>query len=145
MSGTSDNGNPATELWAGFFEAQKDGKRTQWMLVAPALDRYAATGGALNGRPVREGMGLVLKRRIEKPGHRAKWSFLSQTTAEAAQAKVNSDMEQYASTGFKIMHPVVIAIDLDDYQDAWRGKTPYKAFRHVEAVTKKRGYRLIDA
>ena len=61
-----DNGNQAHELWAGFFEARKDGKRTQWVLIAPALDRYSATGQVLNGMAVREGQGLVLKRRIER-------------------------------------------------------------------------------
>ena len=129
--------------FAVFLEAVRDSdkgqQRTQWLLFPPAC---ANLGAELD-----EGWGRFLKRKIEKAGHRAKWSDFTRRDFGEVSGKAVLEMEQYASTGWEVRAPIVILMDQDDYQLAMTADasvpTPYKALRHVEAVAKKRGYRLV--
>ena len=128
-------------LFAVFLEARLGEKRTQWMVFPPA-----APGHGLEGPT--DGRGRCIKRRLDHGGHRAKWDTKTAPAHSEIEKTVLDQLGQYASTGWTIMEPVVISLDEDDYQKAWAAgsaDTPYKALRHVEAVTRKRGYRITGA
>lgn len=127
-------------LYAAFFEAVNGEQRTQWMLFPPAVFSYGAEHNP-------EGAQRFIKRRLEKAGHRAKWRTVQRRTDSSLREKLALELDQYESTGWIIRQPIVIRLEQDDYEKVWSNaevaSTPYKAIRHVEAVAKKRGYRLI--
>lgn len=127
-------------LWAVFLEARNGDKRTQWMLFPPRDSTLGATG------PAPEGQGRVIKRAMVYKGHKAKWDTIRKPSQGLMAHELKSQLDQYEASGWVLLQPVLIALDEDDYQKVWEREndvsTPYKALRHVEAVTKKRGYRL---
>lgn len=132
--------NSGDALWAMYVEAQKGEKRTQWLLFPPK------SAAQLGETPTaHEGYGRFIKRIIDYKGHKAKWKTVTKPSAALVNKFLKDQLAQYESLGFVIKEPVLIRLEADDYAKAWAGKdatTPYKALRHVEAVTIKRGYRL---
>ncbi len=132
--------NSLDGLYAVFLEAVNGQQRAQWMLFPPASFAFGVDHDP-------EGAQRFMKRRLDKPGHRAKWKTVQKTTSAGLEEKLRLELDQYESTGWIIRQPVVIRLEQDDYEKVWANKTdadtPYKALRHVEAVTKKRGYRLV--
>ena len=127
-------------LWAGFFEWVKGGSRTQYLVLPPARTNLGVPSDVAGS-----GATLFMKRAITRPGHRAKWAWINSANDFAHAQRLAKDWAPYQTTPDWVFRPaIVIPLDADDYVTAWRGKTPYKALRHVEAVAKKRGYRLID-
>lgn len=128
-------------MYAVFIEAVKGEQRTQWFLFPPANSAYGTSR-----KP--DGSQRFIKRRIERKGHRAKWKTTQRAETPALEEKLKLELDQYESTEWVLRQPVVIALEQDDYLKVWDNEaevtTPYKALRHVEAVTKKRGYRLVD-
>lgn len=128
------------ELWAVFVEATNGKQRTQWMLFPPRMERYGAAG--------REGSARLIKRVLARPGDKSKWTTKEKPAQGLLANTLKSELAQYESAGWVLRQPIVIVLDHDDYLLVWdkeKGdvKTPYKALRHVEAVAKKRGYRLV--
>jgi hypothetical protein len=123
-------------MFAVFIDAQSgDGtQRVQWLLVPPSVQKLTGVAGD---------HGRFIKRRFDRKGHKPKWATSKLTSAAATSQYLKSNMREFESTGWVFRPPVVIRLETDDYQDVWRGKTPYKALRHVEAVTRKRGYRIV--
>jgi len=131
-------------LHAVFMEAVRESsaglQRTQWFLFPPSIQDI--------GSGIKEGAGRFIKRRIEKAGHRAKWTTVEKPSYSLAASVLKEQLDQYESMdGWEMRPPVVIRLEHDDYEKAMKPgsvSTPYKALRHVEAVTRKRGYRLTD-
>lgn len=137
MTGNNDG------RYAAFLEARKGDQRAQWMLFPPLLDGYGLQDETLSLGSMR-----FIKRKMDRPGHRAKWGTTARSTPLEIEAKLKLELDQYESVGWQIMEPIVIELEADDYMKVWENKdsvvTPYKALRHVEAVAKTRGYRLTD-
>lgn len=134
-------------LHAAFFEAvspdfDSGDTRVQWFLPPAGFVRLGAQIS-----PSADGSGRFIKRRMGRPNHRARWQLTHATSAGSVNERLIAQLEQYASLGWDIREPVVIRLDSDDYCKLWSSsngfETPYRALRHVEAVTKKRGYRLV--
>lgn len=128
-------------LYAVFIECRQGEQRAQWMLFPPALPHLGVEHDPA-------GAQRFIKRRMTKKGHRAKWSTTQRRTAEELEKKLHLELDQYESTEWVFVDPIVIELEFDDYLKVWEGQaaaaTPYKALRHVEAVAKKRGYRLTE-
>lgn len=134
----------ADGLHAVFIEAVRESaaglQRTQWLLFPPSIKDL--------GSSIREGQARFIKRRIERTGHRAKWTTSEKPSFSLLASILKEQLDQYESMeGWTMRPPVVIRLEQDDYEKAMvvgSVSTPYKALRHIEAVTKKRGYRLTD-
>jgi hypothetical protein len=81
---------------------------------------------AVPGHPV-----LVLQRLQEFKGNRSKWFHHKFTV----HADVSAQIKQKEDEGWFLLGPVVVPLEVDDYQAAWSGKTPHKAIRAVERAT----------
>ncbi len=119
-------------LFAVFLEARQGQKRTQWFLFPPNLD---------------DGRGRFIKRQLLHANHKAKWNTVEKHSYHAVGRKLGLELDQYESTDWVLVPPIVIQLEVDDFAKVWeKGEgngnvvTPYKALRHVNAQAKKRGY-----
>ena len=126
-------------LYAAFFEATNGVKTAQWMLFPTSLSEH--------GSKCSEGLGRFMKRRLDYADHRAKWATTQKPNWRDVNRKLSLELDQYESTGWVLRQPIVIALEVDDYQKAWENEfkiiTPYKALRHVNKVALSRGYKVV--
>lgn len=130
-------GDTHPAVFAAFFEARRGSSKTQWLLLPPSVKDL--------GSECPDGYGRFLRRALVPAKPKAAWTTLTKPLAEELNQKLKQELVQYESTDWNILDPVVIALELDDYALGWRSgnaSTPQKALRHIEAQTKKRGYRL---
>jgi hypothetical protein len=103
----------AQDLWAVFIEARMGGKRVQWFWFPPSS---AELGSKLESA---EGHGRFIKRRTEKPGDVAAWKTTTKPSVGLAAHQLELELAQYETTNWTLMEPIVIPLELDDYQKAW--------------------------
>lgn len=104
-----------------YMQAVKGDQRHQWVLFPPPVSTLDVQGSG--GNPV-----LVLSRFQECKGNRSKWfhhkyPVHSEMAAELTKREVE---------GYILCEPVVVPLEVDDYQMAWKSKTPHKALRAVD-------------
>ena len=135
-------GDRVAGLYAMFVEARRGTDRHQWLLCTEALDWPQLNLSSTVGP---SGRGRYIERDVT-PGKAAKWKAKTRP-AENIGDDLKEKLEQYRAAGWEILEPVAVELRLDEYQGFWetldKFTTPYSALRHVEAVTKKRGYRLV--
>lgn len=103
-----------------YMQAIKGEERQQWVLFPPPVSTLGVDGQA--GNPV-----LVLHRVQEFKGNRSKW-FHNKYLNHGELGHVLTARE---NEGYILSEPVVVPLEVDDYQAAWTGSTPHKALRAV--------------
>ena len=138
----------ADSLYAVFIEARNKDERVQWVAF-PKID-YEIAGQDVVKFHLDDTRVAFMKRRLSGGKSRSVWKFFNHGNSEP----LHSQLDQYGSTEWAIIDPVVVKLHLDDYQriwgrsphqNAWSPSTPYKVLRHIEKVTVQQGYRLTGA
>lgn len=125
VSGTTPDPATAEDATRGlhmlYVQAIKGDERQQWVVIPPAVSTLDVE--KQNGNPV-----LVLSRVQEFKGNRSKWFHHKHHN----HGEVARTLTQRAEDGYIVSEPVVIPLEVDDYQKAWKGETPHKALRAVD-------------
>lgn len=132
VTGTTVEPASAEDATAGlhmlYVQGVKGEQRYQWVIFPPPVTTLDVQD--VPGHPV-----LLLQRLQEFSGNRSKW-FHHKYVSHGDVATVMGTRD---SEGWVLSDPIVVPLEVDDYQAAWKGDTPHKALRAVDRAIKPFG------
>lgn len=111
-----------------YLQAVDGEKRYQWIVFPPAVGALGVSDQEVTASA---GRVKVLHRVQEFEGNRSKWFHSVKDDTFLLEALKSSQ-----NKGHAVSKPVVVKLELDDYQAAWQGETPHKAIRAVDRAIK---------